>query len=74
MTVTFGSVVLLDFPFVLNNSKLNSLYIQKKKNTILKLDIKRFERMCSVCCHKLNRPLKGIPCTTCKSLFHSKCS
>ena len=30
--------------------------------------------MCSVCCHKLNRPLKGIPCTTCKSLVHRKYS
>ena len=65
----------LDFPFnALNNSKLSSLYIQKNKNTTLKLDINRFEKMCSVCCHKLNRPLEGIPCTTCKSLVHRQCS
>ena len=30
--------------------------------------------MCSVCCHKLNRPLEGIPCTTCKPLVHRQCS
>ena len=40
----------------------------------MKLDINRFEKTCSVCCHELNRPLKGIPCTTCKSLVHRKCS
>ena len=30
--------------------------------------------MCSVCCHKLNSTLKGIPSTTCKYLVHRKCS
>ena len=30
--------------------------------------------MYSVCSHKLNRPLNGIPCTTCKSLAHRECS
>ena len=75
MSLTFGSAVCLDFPFnALNNSKLISLYIQKKKKTTLKLDVNRFVLSCSVCCHKLNRPLKGIPCTTCKSLVHRKCS
>ena len=49
------------------------MYIQKKKKTTLKLDIIRFEKTCSVCYHKLNRPLKRIPCTTCKSLVHRKC-
>ena len=40
------------------------------KNITLKLDFNRFEKTSSVCCYKL----KGIPCTTCKSLVHRKCS
>ena len=62
----------LDFPFyALSNSKLSSLYIQKKKTNTSKLDINRFERTCSVCCHKLNRLLKSLLCTT---FVHRKCS
>ena len=40
----------------------------------MKLHINRFEKTCSVCCHELKRPLKGIPCNTRKSFVYRKCS
>ena len=61
----------LDFSFnTITNARLCSQYKQKRQNTTLELDIRKG----SVCSHTLNRSMKGIPCTTCQSLIHRKCS
>ena len=65
----------LDFPFSnIDNKKLLLLH-ENENNLTTNIDlITKFSITCSICLHKLGKPLKGIPCNCCKSLVHRRCS
>ena len=48
-------------------------YEQKSKMSNI-INVNKLKNECPVCTRKLNKPLRGIPCLTCKSLVHRRCS
>ena len=62
----------------LNNSDLNKLFFDNhiERHTRKLIKSINFDKKCTVCCRKINNNhvSKALPCLTCKSLIHRKCS
>lgn len=58
-------IKLMDTPPNINKRERQLQHIVLNKN---------YSKNCSICVRKLTNPKKGIPCDTCKTLIHRKCS
>ena len=63
----------LDFPLTKTDNKKLLLLYKNENNFTTNIDVAKFGTIFSICLHKLEKPLKGIPCNCCDSLVHRRC-